>query len=128
LATILIAEAEGDIFDILRTRLENHGYTVLGASDGAQALQALRNEQNRVDLVITGVQMPKMNGLELGYQLRTEYPRLPVIYISAYAAQNVVKRAWQLRNAQVPEDFVFLMLPFSEEELLHAVRTALVAG
>ena len=128
MATILIAEAEGDIFDILRTRLENHGYTVLGASDGAQALQALRNEQNRVDLVITGVQMPKMNGLELGYQLRTEYPRLPVIYISAYAAQNVVKRAWQLRNAQVPEDFVFLMLPFSEEELLHAVRTALVAG
>jgi CheY-like chemotaxis protein len=127
LATILIAEAEGDILGILRTRLENHGYTVLGASDGAQALQALRNEQDGVDLVITGIQMPRMNGFELGEQLRTEYPRLPVIYMSAYVTDNVVKRARELQKAGLPEDCAFLTMPFSEEEMLRVVRSVLVS-
>ena len=125
MATILIAEAEADILRILRTRLENNGYTVLGASDGAQALLALRNEQDEVDLVITGIPMPRMNGFELGEQLRTEYPRLPVIYMSPYITDNVFKRARELQKTGLPEDCAFLTMPFSEEELLRVVRTVL---
>jgi CheY-like chemotaxis protein len=125
LATILIVDDEELILGILRAYLKRHNYTVLEASDGVKALNVLRHEQDRVNLVITDVQMPQMNGFELGEQLRTEYPRLPVIYMSGYATQNVVKRARELRNTQVPEDCVFLTLPFSEEELLRVVHTVL---
>ena len=102
-------------------------HTILKARDGEEALEVLRREHDRVDLVITDLQMPKMNGFELGEQLRTEYPRLPVIYMSSDARQNVVKQARELRNPQVPEDCAFLRQPFSEEELFRVVRTVLAS-
>lgn len=127
MATILIAEDEGDILRILRACLERHGYTVLGASDGHEALRFLRGQHDGIDLVITGIRMPRMNGFEFGEQVKMEYPRLPVIYMSAYVTDNVAKRARELQKTGLPEDCAFLSKPFSEEELLRVVRTVLAS-
>jgi CheY-like chemotaxis protein len=123
LATILVVDDEPDIVCLLRDWLENHGYAVLGAGDGKEALQVLCQEVDQVDLVITGINMPRINGFELGEQVKTEYPRLPVIYMSASGTQSIVKRARELRNSRVPEDYAFFPKPYSKEELLRAVRT-----
>jgi CheY-like chemotaxis protein len=127
LATILVVDDEPDILRLLCDRLENHSYSVLGARDGVEALQVLRQEVDQVDLVITGINMPKMNGFELGEQVKTEYPSLPVIYMSAYAIEKAIKCARELRNSRLPEDCAFLPKPFSEEELLRVVRTVLAS-
>jgi CheY-like chemotaxis protein len=127
LATILIAEDDGDILGILRARLENHGYTVLGARDGAEALEAVRHEKGLIDLVITGIHMPRMNGVQLGEELRMQYSKLPVIYMSAYASEDVTRRVVELQKMGLSDNCVFLRKPFSEEELLRAVRMVLSA-
>ena len=125
MATILIADDEKDVLRLLGARLELCGHTVLLASDGVEAMEVLRGEHDGVDLIITDIQMPRMNGFELGEQVRIEYPGLPVIYMSGRDTENVVKRARELRCPQVPEDCAFLAMPFSEEELLRVVRTVL---
>jgi two-component system cell cycle sensor histidine kinase/response regulator CckA len=127
LTTILLVDDEDNILRLLRARLEHHGYSVLAASDGVEALQVI-HETNRIDLVITDIRMPKMDGFTLGEQLRSEYPTIPVIYMSGYSTKNVVKQAQDLRNIKVPEDCAYLALPFTEEQVLHAVRTVLAAA
>lgn len=59
--------------------------------------------------------MPKINGFELGEQVKTEYPKLAVIYMSASGTQSIVKRARELRNSRVPEDYAFLPKPFTKK-------------
>jgi two-component system cell cycle sensor histidine kinase/response regulator CckA len=125
LATILITDDEKNILDILGARLEHNGHTVLKASDGVEALEVLRHEHDRVNLVITDIRMPRMNGIELGQELRVQYKSLPVIYMSGYASEDVSKRAVELRQMGLPDNCVFLRLPFSEEELMRTVRTVL---
>jgi CheY-like chemotaxis protein len=124
---ILVVEDDSDILRLVCARLENHGYAVLEAREGVEALEVLGQEVDHVDLVITGIGMPRMNGFELGEKVKTEYPRLPVIYMSASGTQSIVKRARELRNSRVPEDYAFLPKPFSEEELLCIVRTVLAS-
>jgi CheY-like chemotaxis protein len=124
LVTILVVDDAEVIVSILRRRLEHYGYTVLEASDGRNALKVL-DTQRDIDLVITGINMPSMNGFDLGKQLKTKQPDLPVIYMSAFATNKVMEQAQEQRIARVPEDCAFLAKPFSEEQLLHAVRTVL---
>jgi two-component system, cell cycle sensor histidine kinase and response regulator CckA len=98
----------------------------LEADDGVKALQVI-HETNHIDLVITDVRMPKMDGFTLGKQLKSKYPTIPVIYMAGYSTKDVVKQAQGLRNMRVPEDCAFSPQPISEEELLRTVRTILAA-
>ncbi len=82
---ILIVDDESDLLEILATRLDMSGYTVLTASDGQKALDIILKES--IDLVITDVQMPLVTGVELLESIRSRnWIQPPVIFITGYSA------------------------------------------
>jgi two-component system, cell cycle sensor histidine kinase and response regulator CckA len=94
---------------------------VLAASNAAEAHACAELHQGEIDLLLTDVVMPGGNGLELADQLTARYPRLPVLFMSGYSADIV------LRQGLAPESVEFLTKPFTEEQLGQAVRRALGA-
>ena len=78
--TILIADDEKEIRDLLRLYLENEHYQVLEAQDGMQALELVHN--NRVDMCILDIMMPKLDGYHVLQEIRREN-NIPVMILSA---------------------------------------------
>jgi len=115
MATILVVDDEPILRDILRVWLVNHGHTVICAAHGRDALDICNQQTDSFHLVITGIYMTGMNGIELGNQLERLHPRLKVIYMSGYP----------LGGEKLKAGTVFLAKPFSEEVLLSAVEQAL---
>src|SRR5919112_5400307 len=81
LACILVVEDEPVIRELMAILLEEEGYTVRQACDGLEALETL--EQHPVDLVLSDVKMPRLDGASLAHQLRAQEHPLPVILMSA---------------------------------------------
>ena len=84
-ASILIAEDDGDIRDLLRLYLESEGYRVLEAANGAAALALAR--ENMPDMAILDVMMPELNGYELTRALR-KFSDIPILILSAKSQDN----------------------------------------
>jgi two-component system cell cycle sensor histidine kinase/response regulator CckA len=116
--TILLAE-DDDILRILaRNMLVRFGYTVLEASNGAEACELARKRTGRIDLLLTDVVMPGMNGRELGERLAQERPDLTIVYMSGYTGQGV-------GQGVLPSGCHFLAKPFHRENLARKLREAL---
>ncbi len=116
---VLVVEDEESVRTMLARQLQSEGYEVLQAEDGREALDLIERRSGAVDLVITDVAMPAMNGRELGARLKKERPRLPVLYISGYADDEMVRRG--LIDPNNP----FLSKPFTPEVLAAKVRLLL---
>jgi PAS domain S-box-containing protein len=116
--TLLLVEDEQVVRSSLKRMLERHGYRVLEARHGADALLVLRERRGEVDLVLTDVRMPEMGGQELVARLRTEAPGLPVLYLSGYA--DVMPEV----GGEGPA-VAFVEKPVSATTLLEHVRGAL---
>jgi two-component system cell cycle sensor histidine kinase/response regulator CckA len=117
--TIMVIEDE-DVVRHLATRgLRDHGYTVIQAKNGAEALQYIREHPDQVDLVISDVVMPEMGGRELGQHLALFEPDLPILYMSGYTGEDVVQRG--LLDPGAP----FQQKPFTPATLALKVRTML---
>lgn len=112
--TILVVDDETALTDVLANLLEYHGYAVLAAKDGAEALQLIR--QHRIDLLICDYMMPNLNGLALYHRLINENiaPSMPIIMMSALPDA--------LRELPV---HAVLKKPFEAEELVNNVGSAL---
>jgi two-component system, cell cycle sensor histidine kinase and response regulator CckA len=89
---------------------------LLQAGDGREALRIIEQGSSRVDLVITDVAMPAMNGRELAHQLKRIRPHLPVLFISGYTDDEMVRRGL------LEPDNPFLSKPFTPEILASKVR------
>jgi len=113
---VLVVEDEEPVRSMTVRLLESEGYTVLSAGDGVQALEAVKAGIERLDLVITDVAMPSMNGRELAAQLRQLRPGLPVLFMSGYTDDEMVRRGL------IEPDHSFLSKPFTLEILAAAVR------
>jgi len=106
--TILIADDEEFIVDLLATLLEDEHYRVLRAYDGEQALQAAQRENPQ--LIITDIMMPRMSGTELASHLRTqEQTDVPIILMSA------------VRSPIAIPNTIYLPKPFDIERVLELV-------
>jgi len=114
-STILVVDDEQVLVDVLCAHLLKAGHVVIGAKDGLEALEICHRQGDRIDLVITGIRMPRMGGIELGNQLEALYPHLKVIYMSGYAPSRKELKAGS----------VFLEKPIPAEVLLSAVNAAL---
>ena len=99
--------------------LTRHGYTVLTAENGEAALEILATT-GKVDLMISDVVMPTMDGPTTVREARKSYPDLPILFISGYAEE-------QLRKSIDLEKVAFLAKPFSVQQLAEAARDALAA-
>jgi two-component system, cell cycle sensor histidine kinase and response regulator CckA len=99
--------------------LLQHGYTVLEAADGPEALEVIGSYGSPIHLLLTDVIMPRMNGGELAERLRVTHPRLRMIFMSGYTDDAIVNRIERLA--------VFLAKPFTSLALVHKVREVLEA-
>jgi PAS domain S-box-containing protein len=117
--TILLVEDEPAILRVSLMMLEHFGYTVLTASTPGEAIRLAEFYPGRIDLLLTDVIMPEMNGRDLAKKLRARDPRLKHLFMSGYSA-NVIAD-WGVLDASVH----FLQKPFSMNELGSKVRQAL---
>jgi two-component system, cell cycle sensor histidine kinase and response regulator CckA len=117
--TVLLVEDEDAVRSFAVRALAQRGYRVLEATTGTEALELFRNHHGDVDLVVSDVVMPEMDGPTLCDELRRERPDLKVIFISGYAED-----AFRQHLAE-NEDFMFLQKPFDLKQLAAAVKAAL---
>jgi two-component system cell cycle sensor histidine kinase/response regulator CckA len=117
--TILLVEDEDPVRAVNARALSARGYTVLEAASGVDALQIIEQRGAPVDLVVSDVVMPEMDGPTLLGELRKLYPDLKVIFVSGYAEDAFKK------NLPDGEDFNFLPKPFSLRQLVETVKQAI---
>jgi CheY-like chemotaxis protein len=119
--TLLLVEDEAAVRLSVRRLLEWHGYTVLEARNGAEALKVYESHESTIDLVLTDVVMPEMGGHELVERLRAVQPDLRVLFMSGYA-----ERAFT-GNGGIPARTGYLEKPFTVETLMRRLREVLDA-
>jgi two-component system cell cycle sensor histidine kinase/response regulator CckA len=113
---VLVVDDEEGLRDLLCRTLQAEGYSTLAAGHGAEALEVMEAAADPVDLVVTDVVMPGMDGRELGRRLSQRWPDLPVLYISAYDVNDIFRRGSPRTSAP------FLQKPFPLEGLVTIVR------
>lgn len=116
--TILVVEDEEPLRAMIEEVLRDRGYDVVTASSGRDALKILERAP-KVDLVVTDVVMPEMNGVKLSRWLAEFMPSVPILFISGYTDDQLAHRGILL------PDVHFLPKPFSSEKLLHMVQLVL---
>jgi two-component system cell cycle sensor histidine kinase/response regulator CckA len=117
--TILLVEDEATVRAVAERALTRHGYTVLLAENGEAAIEILEREK-RVDLMVSDVVMPTMDGPTTARAARQIQPDLPILFISGYAEE-------QLRQSIDLPRVAFLAKPFSVQKLAEAARDALAS-
>jgi CheY-like chemotaxis protein len=122
LESILVVEDEGGIRALVRKILRRQGYQVIEASNGEEALRLLAEEGTKVDLLLTDVMMPGMNGVELSQKALAQDGSLKVLFVSGYTDESV------LEAGQFPAGTAFLQKPFTLGSLLGKVREVLDGG
>ena len=116
---ILVVEDEPAVLELVRRTLESYGYTVMQASSPDRALRAMQEGEARVDLLLTDVVMPGMNGLELAAHLRALDKDLRVLFMSGYSNDVVTD------HGLLPADVSLITKPFSPADLAAHVRRVL---
>jgi CheY-like chemotaxis protein len=119
---ILLVEDEPSVRILTQHILRTHGYTVHEAGDGFQALDLVRQSALHIDLVVTDLSMPGMNGKELAMRLRNHFGALKVLYMSGYSEST------PLTGDESHDQTGFLQKPFSPEDLIRRVQEILRAG
>ena len=114
--TILLAEDEAGVRKYTRDILQRYGYTILEATDGAEALALARNHPAAINLLLTDIIMPNMGGVDLAEKFSTEFPSIPVLFMSGYTDQ--IMRHWSALGA-------YIQKPFTLSDLLTQVRELL---
>ncbi|WP_129792912.1 response regulator [Sphingosinicella sp. CPCC 101087] len=115
--TILVVEDEAMVRTVAERALVRHGYNVLVAENGEAALEILGREE-KIDLMISDVVMPTMDGPTTAREARKRDPDLPILFISGYAEE-------QLRKSIDVPNVSFLAKPFSVQQLAETVREVL---
>jgi two-component system cell cycle sensor histidine kinase/response regulator CckA len=114
--TILLVEDEDGLRSLNARGLRSRGYTVIEAANGLEAMESLEQENGEVDLVVSDVVMPEMDGPTLLAEMRKRNPDLKIIFVSGYAEDAFAK--------SLPEgqQFNFLPKPFTLSQLVAAVK------
>ena len=119
--TIVIAEDEPVVRDLILTTLRRHGYEAMAAADGRRAMDLIERSGDGIDLLVSDVVMPHVGGLELIDLARARRPGLPIILMSGYSEQV-------LQSGTVHEGVILLSKPFTAQRLMEAVGEALGTG
>jgi CheY-like chemotaxis protein len=112
--TILLVEDEESLRTLTRSQLEDSGYTVLEASCGSEAILVARQHRGPIDLLLTDVVMPGMNGRVVAENLTATRPETKVVYMSGYTGFS----DYGLMNL----DAIIIQKPFSKRVLLRKLR------
>lgn len=113
---ILLVEDDNAVRHLTSRMLRDRGYRVLEAADGLEAIRVCERRGSPVNLIITDVVMPHMNGKELAANLKRLWPKVPVLYLSGYTNDMIFRRNSGEDNVEL------LTKPFTAEGLLNKVR------
>jgi two-component system, cell cycle sensor histidine kinase and response regulator CckA len=116
--TVLVVDDEDHTRQTIVRMLEAGGFTVVTATNGSEALDLLAAKSSEIDMVLSDVTMPEMNGIDLSYRIRDQYPSIPVAIVSGDVSElerSIIGRA----------DVPFIKKPFHAESLYSAVREAI---
>lgn len=120
LETVLLVDDEPQVVTLVREMLLREGYTVMGASSGNEALDLVKSQDNRIDLLLTDIVMPDLNGRDLADQIKRLRPGLKVLYMSGFMKETILKY-YGISITGIP----FLQKPFTRETLSRKVREVL---
>ena len=120
--TILLVEDEEAVRGLTSRILEKQGYRVIAAQHGREAMEIATKEEGRIDLVLTDIVMPGMNGRGLVERLAGIRPRIKSLYMSGYTDDDIIRRGF------IEPSKSFLQKPFTSDALLQTVRKVLDEG
>jgi CheY-like chemotaxis protein len=121
--TILLAEDDDGARRVVARMLQDQGYAVLEAENGAMAIRHMLGHGQKIHLLISDMMMPDFDGWALSEQVLGLQPGIRVIFISGYNAAEIEQKGVQLSGMTIP----LLNKPFRREELLSLVRQVLDA-
>lgn len=117
--TLLLVEDETMILDMTISILEQLGYSVLSAKTPSEAISLIEQNLQAIDLLITDVIMPEMNGRDLALALRKKLPNLKCLFMSGYTGEVIATHG--ILNSGV----LFVQKPFTMKELADKISTVL---
>jgi CheY-like chemotaxis protein len=117
--TILIVEDNDNLRSLLHRALEGDGFSVFPAADGAEALRLCQQHNGPIDIVVSDIVMPRLNGLELAERIRGARPETKFLFITGFGDQFPELREWIRYGATILEK------PFLPSELLRKVEETL---
>ncbi|MEA1967765.1 MAG: response regulator [Thermodesulfobacteriota bacterium] len=117
--TILLVEDEPAILRMTRMMLERKGYTVLSAATPAEAIEKAKIHSGSIDLLMTDVVMPEMNGRDLAEKIISLYPEIKLLFMSGYTADIIVNQG------VLNDGMEFIQKPFSLADMTEKVRELL---
>jgi len=119
--TVLVVEDQAEARSVMREMLGRHGYTVIDASSGPDAVMKSRQHPGAIDLLLTDVVMPGLSGRGVAEALHAERPTLRVIYMSGYTDEAIV------HHGILESGLAFIQKPFTADAFLRKVRQVLDA-
>ncbi len=119
--TILVVDDVDGVRDLIREILEMHGYSVLLAGDGRQALELAEGYPDPIDLLLTDVVMPQMGGRELADRLAEAHPETKIIFMSGYSDDAIA------HHGVLQPGTAFIKKPFTSDTLTQRIREELAA-
>jgi CheY-like chemotaxis protein len=114
--TVLLVEDNKMVRRSIGAILTSIGYRVLAAESGEQAIDVIKKETGRIDVLLSDVVLPAMGGKALMAEVRTMLPKLPIVFMSGY----------DLSLSYKDSEASFLQKPFDAQDLAMAIRQALV--
>src|SRR5437867_11817116 len=115
-ARILLVDDNAEVLSLAGRVLTNQGYNVLEASDGKKALAICREVNGEIDLLVTDIKMPGMDGFALAGSLTASYPAIRVLLISGHCEES------RIQEIISQQGFGFLSKPFMPQLLIEAVK------
>jgi CheY-like chemotaxis protein len=117
--TILVVEDQAEVRDLIHHTLKQFGYTIILARDGLEALEICRKTNQKIDLILTDVIMPHMNGPRLAQEVLRLHPEIKVIFMSGYTDKTIPREQLARLGA------TYLQKPFSHNQLAEKIRKVL---
>jgi two-component system cell cycle sensor histidine kinase/response regulator CckA len=121
--TVLIVDDEPAVLRLIADLVRNAGYEVLQADGGDEALAICESRDCCIDLMISDVAMPQMNGRALAECMNRRYPGVPIIFVSGYPESVQLLSGLTARGFE--QGYTFLEKPFKKEALLKAIKAVL---
>jgi two-component system cell cycle sensor histidine kinase/response regulator CckA len=118
--TILLVEDEKDLRTVTKHILMQHGYRIIEATDGLEALAICQMQLPQIDLIVTDLVMPHMGGRELASRLTDLKPTLKIVFVSGYADDSFL--------GDTAKDYITIEKPISPEVLVRRIRQILDSG
>ncbi len=117
--TLLVVEDEPSILRMVREMLEKKGYGVLSAATPTEAMEKAKTHSGTIDILITDVAMPEMNGRDLAEKITDLYPDLRIVFMSGYTA-NVIAH-----QGVLDDRVAFIQKPFSMADFSKKIQDVL---